>query len=242
MAEIPLLDVEGLTTGYGDVTVTDRLTFDITEGEMTALMGANGAGKTATMLAIMGINPVLRGTIRLAGEDIGRLPAPQRVRRGVSLVLEGRRLFPALTVRENLELARSAVGRRGSERFDAIMELFPPLVNLLDRPSGALSGGEQQMCALGRGLMGEPRLLLVDELSLGLAPRIVDTLLDAVTRIHRELNTTMLFVEQDTERALSVAERAIVLSRGRKVLDGPAAEVVARRAELEDAFLGLVDA
>lgn len=242
MGEIPLLEVQDLTTGYGDVAVTDGLSFEIAAGEMTALMGANGAGKTATMLAIMGINPATRGAIRLAGEDITRQPAPARVRQGLSLVLEGRRLFPALSVRENLELARSAVGRRGNERFDAVMELFPPLLKLLDRPSGALSGGEQQMCALGRGLMGEPRLLLVDELSLGLAPRIVDTLLDAVTRIHRDLDTTMLFVEQDTERALSVAERAIVLSRGHKVLDGPAADVVARRAELEDAFMGLVDA
>jgi len=237
--DAPLLRVAGLTSGYGDLAATRDLSFDVHEGELAALMGSNGAGKTATLLAVMGVNSVHSGSVQVSGRDVTRMAVTKRVREGVSLVLEGRRLFPALTVRENLEIAGSASGHKGGDRLDAVLGLFPLLVKLMDRPAGALSGGEQQACALGRGLMARPRLLLVDELSLGLAPVIVDSLLDALTRVHAELGATVLFVEQNTDRALSVATRAIVLSRGEKVLDGPAAEIAGRRDELERAFLGL---
>jgi branched-chain amino acid transport system ATP-binding protein len=237
--DAPLLRVTELSSGYGDLAATHSLSFDVHEGDLAALMGANGAGKTATLLAIMGVNDVHSGAVEFAGEDITRVKVTARVKRGISLVLEGRRLFPALTVRENLEIAGSASGHRGSDRFEQVLELFPLLVKLLDRPAGALSGGEQQACALGRGLMARPRLLLVDELSLGLAPVVVDDLLQALRRVHAEFGATVMFVEQDTDRALSVAQRAIVLSRGEKVLDGPVAEIQSRRDELERAFLGI---
>jgi len=240
--ELPLLAVSDLTSGYGDLAATRGLSFALRDGELTALMGSNGAGKTATLLAIMGVNDVHEGRIALAGQDITGLPVTKRVKAGVSLVLEGRRLFPALTVRENLEIAGSASGHPVEERLERVLELFPLLPPLMERPAGALSGGEQQACALGRGLMAHPRLLLVDELSLGLAPVVVDALLDALTRVHAEFGATVLFVEQNTDRALSVAERAIVLSRGEKVLDGPASEIAARRDELERAFLGVAAA
>jgi branched-chain amino acid transport system ATP-binding protein len=235
----PLLAVSHLTSGYGDLAATRNLSFELRAGELTALMGANGAGKTATLLAIMGVNDVHDGSISVAGQDVTSLPVTKRVKAGVSLVLEGRRLFPALTVRENLEIAGSASGHPVAERLERVLALFPLLVPLMERVAGALSGGEQQACALGRGLMAHPRLLLVDELSLGLAPVVVDVLLDALTRVHDEFGATVLFVEQNTDRALSVATRAIVLSRGEKVLDGPAADIAERREELERAFLGV---
>ena len=240
--DAPLLRVAGLTSGYGDLAATRDLSFDVHEGELAALMGSNGAGKTATLLAVMGVNSVHSGSVQVSGRDVTRLAVTKRVREGVSLVLEGRRLFPALTVRENLEIAGSASGHPVEERLERVLELFPLLPPLMERPAGALSGGEQQACALGRGLMAHPRLLLVDELSLGLAPVVVDALLDALTRVHAEFGATVLFVEQNTDRALSVAERAIVLSRGEKVLDGPASEIAARRDELERAFLGVAAA
>lgn len=234
-----LVALRDLTAGYGDLTAIRGVTFEILPGQLVALVGANGAGKTATLLAISGVSQVSGGQILFDGQEITRAAVPRRVRLGISLVPEGRRLFPALTVRENLEIAASALGRRRAVRLSVVLGLFPELTPLLRRPVGSLSGGEQQMCALGRGLMADPKVLLIDELSLGLAPIVVERLMQALVGIHRDLGTTVLFVEQDVNRALSVAQRVIVLSRGRKVMDGSPESITGRRRELEEAFLGL---
>jgi len=239
MCSNPLLALRNVTAGYGELTAIRDLTLNVLPGELVALVGPNGAGKSATLFAIAGVTQVSAGTIIFDGREITRAPVAYRARLGLSLVPEGRRLFPALTVRENLEIAASALRRPRSARLAVVLELFPDLVPLLGRPVGSLSGGEQQMCALGRGLMADPKLLLIDELSLGLAPIVVKRLMRALVGIHRDLGTTVLFVEQDVDLALSVAGRVVVLSRGRKVLDTTPEQTLGRRRELEDAFLGL---
>jgi branched-chain amino acid transport system ATP-binding protein len=236
-----LLVVNGLAGGYDGLAMVADISFTIETGDLIALIGPNGAGKTTLMGTLAGLNPALAGSITCGGSDLTRQPARRRARAGITLVPEGRHLFSGLTVRENLELGASAVPQGKKEAIDLVVDLFPALVPLLDRPSGALSGGEQQMCAIGRGLMARPRLLMIDELSLGLAPVVVSHLLRSVERIHRELKLAVMFVEQDAAVALATAERAIVISRGRVVMEGDAALVKAHQPALERAFLGVYD-
>ena len=242
----PVLVTKGLHAGYEGVAIVHDLDLTVDAGEVVALLGANGAGKTTTLLTIAGLLPPIDGTLivldEVAHDEHGRgrhvrrsalTRTWRRARRGVALVPEDRGLFPGLTVREHLRLAHA--GRDAATRA---FDLFPALAPLADRPAGLLSGGEQQMLALGRALVRGPRLLMVDEMSLGLAPIIVERLLPMLRTIATETGAGVLLVEQHVPMALAVADRAVVMSRGRAVASGTAAELAARPEVLEASYLG----
>jgi branched-chain amino acid transport system ATP-binding protein len=221
----PLLSVERLRTNYGKIRILRDVSLTVGEGECVALLGLNGAGKTTTMRSILGLTPPIAGTIRYAGRDITGSPAYKVARLGVGYVPEGRRMFKDLSTLENLQLAEN---RAGAWTIDRVFEHLPKLRELRARKSGRLSGGEQEMLAIGRALVANPRLLLVDEPSQGLAPLVVEE----VYRILGELKQSgvaILIVEQNALLALKIAERAYVLDSGRVVLAGPAAELAADR-------------
>jgi branched-chain amino acid transport system ATP-binding protein len=230
-----ILEVDGLSAGYAGTPVVRELSVTVAPGEVVALLGPNGAGKTTTMMTIAGLLDPIGGAVRVAGEDVGGIPAHLLARRGVALVPEGRALFFGLTVREHLTLAK---GKGRALARDELLELLPELEKCLDRKAGVLSGGEQQMLAVGRALVSRPRLLLVDEMSLGLAPVIVERLLPILRRVATDLGTGVLFVEQHVALALEVADRAYVLNHGRLVLDGPAADLRDRPDLLRSSYLG----
>jgi branched-chain amino acid transport system ATP-binding protein len=230
----PLLSVRALDAGYGGVPVVRDLSLQVAAGEVVALLGPNGAGKTTTLTTIAGLREPIRGELLLDGVKIGGLQTHKLFRRGISLVPEGRSLFYGLTVREHLKLARSRTGIAEREVFD----LFPELAKCATRKAGVLSGGEQQMLAVGRGLISRPRLLLVDEMSLGLAPVIVERMLPLLRRIAEDFGTGVLFVEQHVAIALEVADRAYVLNHGQIVLEGRAADLRDRRDLLQSSYLG----
>ena len=234
------LVVRDLSAGYRGVPVVRELNLEVRPGEVVALLGPNGAGKTTTLETIAGLNHPISGTVELSGEKVGGTPAYQLAGRGLALVPEGRALFPGLTVREHLRLAggRGARGREAGTREDELLEMLPELRKCLGRKAGLLSGGEQQMLAIGRALVTRPRLLLVDEMSLGLAPVIVERLIPILRRAADELGSSVLFVEQHVALALEVADRAYVLTHGRIGLEGPAAELRERRELLAASYLG----
>ena len=233
------LVVRELSAGYRGVPVVRELNLEVRPGEVVALLGPNGAGKTTTLETIAGLNHPISGTVELSGEKIGGTPAHLLAGRGLALVPEGRALFPGLTVREHLRLAgRGGRSRRASSREDELLEMLPELRKCLGRKAGLLSGGEQQMLAVGRALVTRPQLLLVDEMSLGLAPVIVDRLIPVLRRAADELGSSVLFVEQHVALALEVADRAYVLTHGRIGLEGPAAELRERRELLAASYLG----
>jgi len=234
------LVVRDLSAGYRGVPVVRELNLEVRPGEVVALLGPNGAGKTTTLETIAGLNHPISGTVELSGEKVGGTPAYQLAGRGLALVPEGRALFPGLTVREHLRLAggRGARGRKVGAREDELLEMLPELRKCLGRKAGLLSGGEQQMLAIGRALVTRPRLLLVDEMSLGLAPVIVERLIPILRRAADELGSSVLFVEQHVALALEVADRAYVLTHGRIGLEGPAAELRERRELLAASYLG----
>ena len=243
------LVVRELSAGYRGVPVVRELNLEVRPGEVVALLGPNGAGKTTTLETIAGLNHPISGTVELSGQKIGGTPAHLLAGRGLALVPEGRALFPGLTVREHLRLAggrgghggrdgRGARGRRAGSREDELLEMLPELRKCLGRKAGLLSGGEQQMLAVGRALVTRPQLLLVDEMSLGLAPVIVDRLIPVLRRAADELGSSVLFVEQHVALALEVADRAYVLTHGRIGLEGPAAELRERRELLAASYLG----
>jgi len=229
-----LLTVDGLHAGYLGIPAVRDLSLTVSEGEVVALLGPNGAGKTTTLSTIAGLLAPISGTVRLAGEAITGRPAFKIARLGLSLVPEDRALFYGLTVRENLRMGRGArsLGQR------ELLEMLPELEKCLGRKAGVLSGGEQQMLAVGRALVSRPRLLLVDEMSLGLAPVIVERLLPILRRIAGELGTGVLFVEQHIAMALQIADRAYVLNHGDLVLSGGAEELRGRRDLVEASYLG----
>src|SRR5579875_2611471 len=229
-----LLTVDGLHAGYLGIPAVRRLSLTVAPGEVVALLGPNGAGKTTTLSTIAGLLAPISGTIKLAGEEIGGRPAYRLARLGMSLVPEDRALFSGLTVRENLRVATSGESLAQGE----LLSILPELEKCLGRKAGVLSGGEQQMLAVGRALVGRPRLLLVDEMSLGLAPVIVERLLPILRRIATELGTGVLFVEQHIAMALEIADRAYVLNHGDLVLSGTAAELRGRRDLVEASYLG----
>jgi branched-chain amino acid transport system ATP-binding protein len=234
MPDAPLLAVEHLEAGYNGTPVVRDLSLQVGAGEVVALLGPNGAGKTTTMSTIAGLLPSIGGVVKLDGEDIEGVPAHKLARRGVSLVPEGRSLFFGMTVHEHLLLAAT----KGSPRREQLIEMLPELEKTLDRKAGVLSGGEQQMLAVGRALVSGPRVLLVDEMSLGLAPVIVERLLPILRRVADELGAGVLFVEQHVSLALEVADRAYVLSHGELVLQGDAADLRERRDVLRSSYLG----
>jgi len=233
-----LLDVRNFSCGYGEMIAVSDLTFAIETGEILALLGPNGAGKTSTILAIMGHVAIKAGSLHVGRIDITQLPALQRSGLGVALVPEGRRLFSDLTVAENLTVGGYSHSRADEKRNLArVFELFPRLSERRLQLSASLSGGEQQMLAIGRALMSQPRLLLVDELSLGLMPKMVDLCIDALKKLNKE-GLAILLVEQNTNRALDVADQVCVLASGRSVFYGPA-ETARRDVDLLHSYFGV---
>jgi branched-chain amino acid transport system ATP-binding protein len=241
-----MLELADLEVVYdGAFLVLRGLSLAVAAGEVVALLGANGAGKSTALKAISGLLPsergeIVRGAVRFDGGDITRLGAAERVKRGLSLVMEGRRVFEHLTVHDNL-VAGGYSRRVAAPDFDRIYAFLPRLAELRTRVAGYLSGGEQQMLAIGRALMARPRLLLLDEPSLGLAPRLVDDVFAIIHRLNRELGQAVLLVEQNARRALAVAHRGYVVESGRIVLAGTAAEL-AGNPDVQELYLGVGDA
>lgn len=231
-----LLDVQGLTAHYGDFQALFGVDLHLDAGEAVAIIGANGAGKTTLMRAITGIARVTGGSVRLEGGEITRLAAPDILTRGIAMVPEGRRLFPSLTVEENLRIGAHARSGNGYWTLERIFEVFPILRERRMSPGTALSGGQQQMVAIGRALMSNPQVLLCDELSLGLAPVVIREIYAAFPRI-RESGTSVIVVEQDIGQALKVADRVYCMMEGRVTLSGRPADL--SRAAIHDAYFGV---
>ncbi len=234
-----LLEIRNLSSGYGEVQILWDVSFSIEEGKLTTIVGPNGAGKTTLLRTVMGLVKPWQGQVILDGEDITRLPPHKKVEKGIVLIPEGRQLFPEMTVLENLEMG--AFTARASERYretlDRVFELFPRLKERMSQKAGTLSGGEQQMLAIARGLMSRPRILMLDEPSLGLAPFLVLTLFDIIRRL-RDEGMTMVLVEQNVQLSLAVSDYAYVLTGGRIEIEGEARRV--REMEsVKKAFLGM---
>lgn len=231
----PLLSIESLDVDHGLLRAVRSVSLSVDEGEIVALVGANGAGKTSLLRAVAGANRASGGRIVFNGHDVTGLPAHRRVKAGVALVPEGRRLFADLSVAENLGVARDH-GRPGPWDVEAIAEAFPLLRERLSRRAGNLSGGEQQATAIGRALITNPRLLLLDEISLGLAPVAVEDVYRSLARVI-DRGTTIVLVEQDLGRAMSVAQRVVCMLEGRVVLEAATGDVT--REQVTDAYFGL---
>jgi len=238
-ADEPLLSVSAATAGYGSLQVLWGVDLQMRAGEAVALIGANGAGKTTLLRTIAGLLPTWTGTIRLGGRDLAGVAPHRRVGLGVVVVPEGRQMFTGLTVRENLLMGAFARKDKAEIRADLrrVEDLFPMLAERQRQLAGHLSGGEQQMCAIARALMARPKVLLVDELSLGLAPVIVDRLVEALREVHQS-GIALLVVEQDVTIALSLAQRAYVLENGRIVVSGGSREL-ASDPRVREAFMGI---
>ncbi|MEV4198739.1 ABC transporter ATP-binding protein [Micromonospora globbae] len=234
-----LLEIEDVSLLYGRIQALHGISLTVGEGEIVALIGANGAGKTTTMRAISGIRPVASGRIRFDGEDITKLRADLRVRRGLCQAPEGRGIFPGMTVLENLDMgAYTRRDRAGvAQDLDRVLTLFPRLAERRKQHGGTLSGGEQQMLAVGRALMSRPKLLLLDEPSMGLAPMLIQQIFNIITEIN-EQGTTILLVEQNAQQALARAHRAYVLETGRIVKSGTGQELL-HDPSVKDAYLGV---
>ncbi len=234
-----LLEAEGVVAGYGDIEIVHGLGFGATKGEVTALVGANGAGKTTLMRALAGVLPIKAGTLRFAGRDIGRARAHARVEAGIVLVPEGRLIFPHMSVAENLRIG--AINRRArrdtARTTDEIYALFPRLAERRNQLGGTLSGGEQQMLALGRGLMAKPTLLLLDEPTLGLAPIVAKLIFATIERLS-ESGLSIVLAEQDIGQTLAIADRAYVIENGRIALSGTGAALL-DDPRVKAAYLGL---
>ncbi|MFG1777407.1 ABC transporter ATP-binding protein [Micromonospora sp. DT178] len=234
-----LLEIDDVSLLYGRIQALHGISLTVDEGEIVALIGANGAGKSTTMRAISGIRPVASGSIRFDGEDITKLRADLRVRRGLCQAPEGRGIFPGMTVLENLDMgAYTRRDRAGiAQDLDRVLGLFPRLAERRKQQGGTLSGGEQQMLAVGRALMSRPKLLLLDEPSMGLAPMLIQQIFDIIVEINQQ-GTTVLLVEQNAQQALARAHRAYVLETGRIVKSGTGAELLHDPA-VKEAYLGV---
>jgi branched-chain amino acid transport system ATP-binding protein len=229
-----MLEVAGLSAGYGRVQVLWDVDLSVGQQQVVALVGPNGAGKSTLLRALSGMIPISGGHAAFRGQELGGRSIEQIVGLGIAHVPEGRRLFPGLSVRDNLRLG----GWRNNNRdISRVMELFPPLGDRLNQVAGSMSGGEQQMVAIARGLMGRPDLIMIDELSLGLAPMIVDEIIERLPEIAAS-GTSVLLVDQDVDAALSIAERAYVLETGHVVLSGKASELLADQ-RVRESYLGI---
>jgi branched-chain amino acid transport system ATP-binding protein len=234
-----LLEIDNITLLYGRIQALHGISLAVDEGEIVALIGANGAGKSTTMRAVSGLRPIASGRIRFAGQDITNLRADLRVIRGISQAPEGRGIFPGMTVLENLDMGAYTRRDRAGIRADLnrVFELFPRLSERRKQAGGTLSGGEQQMLAVGRALMSRPKLMLLDEPSMGLAPMLIQQIFSIITEINQQ-GTTILLVEQNAQQALSRAHRAYVLETGQIVKSGTGAELLHDSA-VKDAYLGV---
>ncbi|MEE4608281.1 MAG: ABC transporter ATP-binding protein [Desulfobacteraceae bacterium] len=234
-----MLEVDGIHCAYEGVPVVHGVSLNVCQGEIVAIVGANGAGKSTTMKAIAGLLHPTRGRIRFLDQDISRTPGYAMIAKGISYVPEGRRLFAKLSVRENLELGAYTEKNRTviNQRLEMVFTLFPILADRATQVAETLSGGEQQMCAIARGLMSGPKLLMLDELSLGLMPSLVEKVIATVVEINRQ-GTTILLVEQMVQEALEIADRGYVLQTGRIVQEGTAKELLASDS-VRKAYMGL---
>jgi branched-chain amino acid transport system ATP-binding protein len=235
-----MLEVEGLCAGYGDLPVLDRVSLRVGAGELVAVVGPNGAGKTTLFKAISGIVPAQAGAVRFEGDNLLTVAPSARPHLGIAHVPEGRQVFPSLTVLENLEMgAYTAAGRRAwNDSLERIYAWFPVLAQRATAPAGALSGGQQQMLAIARGLASAPRLLMLDEPSMGLSPVTADEIFERIVAIHAQAAVTVLLVEQRVAEALHYADRGYVLEAGRAVLEGTRDQLAADD-RIRQAYLGM---
>jgi branched-chain amino acid transport system ATP-binding protein len=236
---MPLLEISSMTAGYGSNAVLHGIDAALEAGEIVTLVGANGAGKSTLVKSISGLIRPLSGTIMFEGRVISQLSPAQRLRAGIAHVPEGRQVFAGMTVAENLDLGAYCLGaaRRNADRFDEVCELFPVLRPRLDDLAGNFSGGQQQMLAIARGLMSKPRLLLLDEPSLGIAPLVVAEIFRLIVRL-RDSGISVLLAEQNARQALKIANRGYVMENGRLTISGPAAELVSS-PEVTERYLGM---
>jgi branched-chain amino acid transport system ATP-binding protein len=232
----PLLKLDAVDTYYGQIHILQGLTLEVNAGELVCLLGGNASGKSTTLKTVLGIVSPRRGSVLVAGEDVTARSTSYRIGKGIAIVPENRRLFGPMTVLENLEMGAYLRGGGAKEDFERVYTLFPLLHERRKQLAGTLSGGEQQMVAMGRALMMKPRLLLMDEPSMGLAPILVERSFEIIQQVH-ESGVAILVVEQNANVSLSIADRGYVLSTGRLVLEGPAAEL-REHEDLRKAYLG----
>jgi branched-chain amino acid transport system ATP-binding protein len=221
------IETEGLHAGYGSIRVLHDISFSVSAGEVLGVLGRNGMGKSTLIRAISGTIPVTRGAIRLDGVDITQLPVHERARRGLTTVVQGRGMFPKMTVRESLEMGRIASGSNKRSRQDEVLSYFPRLAERLDQPCGTMSGGEQQMLAIGRGLMTDPKVMLLDEPSDGIMPLLVQQIAVALAQINKREGMTIIIVEQNVPMVFKMTRRCIILEKGAVVAEGDREELEA---------------
>jgi branched-chain amino acid transport system ATP-binding protein len=235
-----MLEIDDIEVYYGDAQALFGLSLEVGEGEVVTLVGSNGAGKTTTLRAVAGIRSPRSGDIRFEGKSLVKVPPHNRAEQGIALVPEGRDLWPQMSVRENLELG--AFGKQARPRVEEslgqVFSLFPRLEERVDQLAGSLSGGEQQMCAIGRALMSKPRLLMFDEPSLGLAPILVRQVFETVRHLHADEGLTILLVEQNLRKALEIADRGYVIETGRIKTEGPSKDLL-QDETVRSAYLGI---
>ena len=227
-----MLEIKDLTLSYGAAQALKGISLTAEEGQITTVLGRNGVGKTSLMRAIVGRHPASGGSITWNGEDIGRLSAPDRARRGIAYVPQGREIFPLLTVRENLEAAYATLPRGARRTPDAVFELFPVLLQMMGRRGGDLSGGQQQQLAIGRAMVMQPRLLVLDEPTEGIQPSIIKDIGRAIEYLRDQFGMAVVLVEQYFDFARALADRFVVLDRGEAVMAGTRADIDANEAEL----------
>ena len=234
-----MLQAENIECGYGEVQVIWDVSVKVEEKQLVTIIGSNGSGKTTFLKALMGVIPVLNGKVIFKGEDITKIPTHSRVERGMVMVPEGRLIFPNMTVLENLEMGAytKRAEKKKEEQLEHVFNLFPRLKERLEQKAGTLSGGEQQMLAIARGLMAVPDLLIMDEPSLGLAPKLALEIFETIKKL-KDDGITMLLVEQNVHLSLAIADYAYVLSEGRIKIEGPAKELE-KSEEIKKAYLGL---
>lgn len=234
-----MLKIDNIVVSYGNFQALNGISLEVRQGEIVALLGSNGAGKSTTINAISGVVPVKQGDILFKGENLRDVPAHQRVAKGIVQVPEGRKLFPAMTVLDNLLVGSylPAARKARSASLEMVLELFPKMADRRAQLAGSLSGGEQQMCAIGRAMMAKPELLMLDEPSLGLAPVIVDAVFDALVRV-KKMGVTILLVEQNVLASLDIADRGYVIEVGSNVVSGTSAELSGNE-EVSRAYLGI---